>query len=105
MAKVTSKLQVTIPKKVAESYDIEPGAELSFEPAGPEIRLRIVGRAPEPGELTLEERLRSFREARERQDERDKRLAPLFKDAPKGRGWTREELYLVEEGRMRGQPR
>lgn len=34
MARVTSKLQVTIPKVVADRYQIGPGAELVFEPAG-----------------------------------------------------------------------
>jgi len=34
VARVTSKLQVTIPKAVADRYAIEPGAEIVFEPAG-----------------------------------------------------------------------
>jgi bifunctional DNA-binding transcriptional regulator/antitoxin component of YhaV-PrlF toxin-antitoxin module len=29
MAKVTSKLQVTLPKVLAERYDIEPGDEIA----------------------------------------------------------------------------
>ena len=39
MARVTSKLQVTIPKAVADRYAIEPGAEIEFEPAGDVIRV------------------------------------------------------------------
>jgi AbrB family looped-hinge helix DNA binding protein len=30
--RVTSKLQVTIPKAVADRYEIAPGAEVVFEP-------------------------------------------------------------------------
>jgi len=39
VARVTSKLQVTIPKAVADRYAIEPGAEIVFEPAGDVIRV------------------------------------------------------------------
>ena len=34
MSRVTSKLQVTIPKAVADRYGIAPGVEIAFEPAG-----------------------------------------------------------------------
>ena len=33
MAKVTSKLQVTIPKAIAEQYGIKPGDEIEFRPS------------------------------------------------------------------------
>ena len=39
MAKVTSKLQVTIPKHIAEEYGIAPGDEVEFVPAGDSIRV------------------------------------------------------------------
>lgn len=39
MAKVTSKLQVTIPKSIAEQYRIVPGDEIHFQPAGQVIRI------------------------------------------------------------------
>jgi AbrB family looped-hinge helix DNA binding protein len=32
MSKVTSKLQITIPKALAERYGIHPGDEIDFEP-------------------------------------------------------------------------
>ena len=34
MAKVTSKLQVTVPKAIAEQYSIRPGDEIDWAPAG-----------------------------------------------------------------------
>ncbi|MGH7844250.1 MAG: AbrB/MazE/SpoVT family DNA-binding domain-containing protein, partial [Candidatus Binatia bacterium] len=34
MSKVTSKLQVTIPKDIAEAYGIQPGSEIHWVPAG-----------------------------------------------------------------------
>ena len=39
MAKVTSKLQVTVPKALAERYDLEPGDEITWEAAGDVIRV------------------------------------------------------------------
>ena len=39
MAKVTSKLQVTVPKVLADRYDIRPGDEIRFEEAGDVIRI------------------------------------------------------------------
>ena len=39
MAKVTSKLQVTVPKAVADRYGIKPGDEIRFEDAGEVIRV------------------------------------------------------------------
>ncbi len=40
MSKVTSKLQVTIPKVIANQYGIKPGDEIEFLPAGESIRVR-----------------------------------------------------------------
>ena len=69
MSKVTSKLQVTIPKVVAERYGIHPGDEIHWEPAGEVIRV-VPPRLPSP-RLSLEERLRLFDEATERQRARE----------------------------------
>ena len=91
MAKVTSKLQVTVPKLLADRYDIQPGDDLRFEEAGDVIR--IVPRSTEtPKEgLDLNERLTLFDAATDRQKERETRSPkPLH---PRGRGWTREALY------------
>jgi AbrB family looped-hinge helix DNA binding protein len=39
MARVTSKLQVTIPKVVAEQFGIRPGDEVDWVPAGEAVRV------------------------------------------------------------------
>jgi AbrB family looped-hinge helix DNA binding protein len=97
MAKVTSKLQITIPKRLAEQYRIEPGDDVEFVPAGDGIRL-VPGRSAAVRELSIEERLRLFDEATARQRAREQQLAATGKPAS-GRDWTREELYT------RGTPR
>lgn len=93
MAKVTSKLQVTIPKAIADRYRIRPGDEVEWLPAGEAIRVLPVRRPARS--LDVNARLKLFDAATERQRRRQEgRPVP----APKsGRGWTREELY--ERGR------
>jgi bifunctional DNA-binding transcriptional regulator/antitoxin component of YhaV-PrlF toxin-antitoxin module len=95
MAKVTSKLQVTIPKRLAETYRIAPGDEIAWEAAGDVIRVVPAGRPREP--VTVEDRLRLFDQATERQRRRERsggRRSPARK-----RGWRREDLY--RRGRAR----
>lgn len=85
MAKVTSKLQITIPKKVAERHRIQPGDEIRWVSAGDVIRIEpMVRREP----LSVKERLRLFDEASRRLRRRRWKGR-----APGDRGWTREELY------------
>jgi len=91
MSKVTSKLQVTIPKAVAEQYGIKPGDEIEFVPAGDVIRVVPPGRRRTP-RLSVEERLRLFDEATARQREREAKMK-LPAEPPTDRGWTREDLY------------
>ena len=93
MGRVTSKLQVTVPKALADRYDIEPGDELDWEAAGDVIRVVPARRRPAGG---VASRLRLFDAATARQRERQ-RSSPLA-PAPT-RGWKREELY--ERGRPR----
>lgn len=97
MAKVTSKLQITIPKRIADEYGITPGDEIDFQPAGDAIRLIPAG-APRSSSLTLAERLRLFDRATERQRLREAKMPPPA-DSPIDRDWTRDELY------ERGKPR
>jgi AbrB family looped-hinge helix DNA binding protein len=97
MAKVTSKLQVTIPKHIADEYGIAPGDEIEFVPAGDSIRV-ILPRQRARSLLSLEERLRLFDESTARQREREKHMV-LPKDPPAERDWKREDLYT------RGKPR
>jgi AbrB family looped-hinge helix DNA binding protein len=101
MAKVTSKLQVTIPKRIAEQYGIAPGDEVEFVPAGEVIRVlppnRLL-RSRLSKEQSKAERLRRFDAATDRQREREKRMT-LPATPPSVRDWTREDLYT------RGKPR
>ena len=95
MAKVTSKLQVTIPKAVAERYGIRPGDEIDFQPAGDFIRVILPGRA-RSRRIGREERLRLFDEATARQGQREKGMR-LPATGVADRGWTREDLYTRGE--------
>lgn len=111
MPKVTSKLQLTVPKKIADQYGIRPGDELEWIPAGESIRVELVRRKAKAGhELTTEDRLALF-------DANTKWLDELQADQLKeakakgtgitreNRGWTREELYNDDRGLPRGFPR
>ena len=97
MAKVTSKLQVTIPKAIAVEYGIEPGDEIEFQPAGEMIRVVPPRRRTRP-RLSIEERLRLFDEDTVRQREREKEM-DLPQEAPRDRGWKRADLYTRGETR------
>jgi len=92
MAKVTSKLQVTVPRALAARYDIEPGDEIAWEAAGDAIRVVPARRRPPDAAA----RLRLFDKATARQRERQRavRVARATE-----RGWRREDLY------DRGHPR
>lgn len=89
MAKVTSKLQITVPKALAAELGIRPGDDIDWAINGNGLRVTpSTGRQQAPGHQT---RLRLFDEATERQRRRqqgDKR-GPAQRD----RGWSREELY------------
>lgn len=92
MARVTSKLQVTIPKAVADRYGIAPGAQIEFEPAGDVIRVV----PPQRSVRDPRERVRLFEQVLARQRDREAgRVFPEVRD----RGWTREDLY--DRGRSR----
>lgn len=96
---MTSKLQVTIPKAVADMYGIEPGDDIEFVPAGDAIRVipEAIGPRDEPAD-----RLACFDAATLRQAEREKaRRGRRRGRSPEAddRGWTREELY--DRGRTR----
>lgn len=97
MAKVTTKLQVTIPKVIADRYGIEPGDEIEFQAAGEVIRV-IPPKARRVTRLGRQERLRLFDAAVARQRRRERDLE-LRVDPEKRRDWSREELY------DRGEPR
>jgi AbrB family looped-hinge helix DNA binding protein len=96
VAKVTSKLQITIPKRIADQYGIAPGDEIEFVPGAEGVRL-VPARARAALQLGREERLRLFDAATARQREREREM-PLPATAP-SRDWRRDDLY------SRGEPR
>jgi bifunctional DNA-binding transcriptional regulator/antitoxin component of YhaV-PrlF toxin-antitoxin module len=87
---VTSKLQVTIPKAVAERYGIAPGAEIDWLPAGEAIRV-VLRNTAQQRSADRGRRLMFFDGATERQHRRD--LGADVHPQPADRGWVREELY------------
>ena len=73
MAKVTSKYQVTVPKAIANEYNIRPGDDIDWIPAGDVIRVVPHGK-PSVTE-DRESRLRFFDQATELQGAAFKALA------------------------------
>jgi AbrB family looped-hinge helix DNA binding protein len=93
MAKVTSKLQVTVPKALADRFGIAPGDQIDWEPAGDAIRV-VPARKRASREAAA--RVRLFDHATRRQKEREA-ARPATPAAE--RGWTRDDLY--DRGRAR----
>jgi AbrB family looped-hinge helix DNA binding protein len=95
MPKVTSKLQLTVPKAIAEQFGIRPGDELQWVAAGEIIRVIPPGKgrqsAPAP---SLKERLNLFDKATQRQRRRQTTAHRNGSASNTGdRGWKREDLY------------
>jgi AbrB family looped-hinge helix DNA binding protein len=88
MAKVTSKLQVTVPKVIADRFGIRPGDDIEWRAEGNAIR--VLPRVEVAGLPDRAARLRSFDEASVRQSARNRAGRRALRA---GRGWTREELY------------
>ncbi len=95
MARVTSKLQVTVPKVLAEQFGIRPGDEIEWQAAGGAIRIVRAGLRPAP--LSAAERARLFDRATARQRRRQSDRGRSKR--PRTRGWTRADLY--RRGRSR----
>ena len=97
MAKVTSKLQLTLPKAIADQYEIRPGDELDWLPAGETIRVAKRSRSAsrKVDAATLQQRLRLFEQATARQEKRNAAFGKKHGrvSQPSNRGWTREDLY------------
>jgi AbrB family looped-hinge helix DNA binding protein len=96
VSRVTSKLQVTIPKAIAERYRIKPGQEIDWLQAGEAIRV-----VPQTGHERRSDpvkRVALFDRGTARQRSRESEISRV--DQVKShRGWAREELY------SRGEPR
>jgi len=97
MARVTSKLQVTVPKVIAERYGIRPGDEIDWVPAGDAIRVVPPARRTPRAKDTRARRLALFDQATERQRERQREQPRRGRGTD--RGWRREDLY--GDGRTR----
>ena len=97
MSKVTSKLQVTIPKAVADRMNLRPGDELEWIVTGDV--LQVVPVREQSTRAAIAERLRLFDESTARQRAWQAANPPDCTN-PKDRGWTRAELY-----ERRGRPR
>jgi AbrB family looped-hinge helix DNA binding protein len=95
MTRVTGKFQITLPKKLVDTYGIRIGDEVELVASGEVIAIVPAG-ASRP-RLSVEERLRLFDEATRRQRAREP--LPTSTTSEEDRGWTRDELY------DRGRPR
>src|SRR5262245_25305686 len=93
MSKITSKLQVAIPKIVAKQLGIKPGDEIDWEVAGGTLRVIPADRRKRQ-KSDIQARLRLFDQATRRQQKRRGGITPAPSETAKsGRGWTREDLY------------
>ena len=93
MAKVTSKLQVTVPKVIAQRYGIRPGDDIEWVAAGDAIRVIRAGKKLLSDDLDA--KLRLFDQATERHKRRPLGRTKRVRE----KGWKREDLY--ERGRSR----
>lgn len=104
---MTSKLQLTVPKAIADQFGIRPGDELDWTAAGDAIRVVPAGsRTRKKHARTVQERLRLFDQATERQRKREEHPEAVpdaserpWKPHEIERGWRREDLH--ERGRSR----
>ena len=91
MPKVTSKLQLTVPKAIADQYGIRPGDELQWIAGGEAIRVIRAGKNSLSHQArTVEERVELFDRATERQKRRQVKAGKVVSSI--ARGWKREEL-------------
>ena len=75
MPKVTSKLQLTVPKAIADQYGIRPGDELQWIAAGEAIRVIPAGKNNlAEQERTIKERLALFDQTTVRQRRRQTKM-------------------------------
>ena len=88
MAKVTSKYQVTVPRRIADAHHIRPGDVIDWTRAGEVIRVIPLGKLAVSQDR--DSRLHLFDQATERQR---KRWPACAAGQPRSPGWTREDLY------------
>jgi bifunctional DNA-binding transcriptional regulator/antitoxin component of YhaV-PrlF toxin-antitoxin module len=90
---VTAKLQVTVPKAIADQYRIKPGDDIHWLAAGESIRVVPAKTAARQASNTS--RLQLFDAATRRQAARNRGVPA----ATGARGWTRDELYDRDRSR------
>ena len=88
MAKITSKYQVTVPRRIADAYAIVPGDDIEWVAAGDVIRVIPPGK--QSASQNRESQLRLFDQATARHRKRRPARATA---PPRNRGWKREDLY------------
>lgn len=93
---MTTKLQVTLPKALADRYRIRPGDEIDWVAAGEFIRV-IPNAAKEARTTDPALQLEIFDQATKRLKRRQKGAGR--RRTPSNRGWKREDLYI--RGRSR----
>lgn len=93
---MTSKLQLTLPKALAQQYRIQPGDDILWVASGESIR--IVPARSAPPKDSVAQKLRLFDQATERQRQRQTKSG-VPRKVGAARGWTREGLY--DRGRSR----
>lgn len=104
-SKVTSKLQVTLPKALADAYGIRPGDEIAWVPSGSTVTVVPPNATPRHG-LSREQREERFlaQQARIRHAADDAAFAERWRRAlgdersepgegAAARGWSRDDLY------------
>lgn len=94
MGRITSKLQTTVPKAIADTYGLKPGDEIDWVAADQAIHVipKSKRRRRDPAW-----RLKLFDAATERQ--RERAVGRKYPREPADRGWTREDLYLRDVSR------
>jgi len=94
MSKVTGKFQITLPKRIVDTYGIKVGDDIELLPAGDRVFL-VPARARTDATDTREQ-LVYFDRATERQRKREKSRTVVPGD---DRGWRREDLYRRDRPR------
>ena len=94
MTRVTGKFQITLPKRIVDTYGIRVGDEVELVAAGEAIAI-VPARATRPS-VSPAGRLRYFDEATRRQQARDRSHKQT---SPQDRGWSRQELYTRDRSR------
>jgi AbrB family looped-hinge helix DNA binding protein len=90
MSKVTAKLQITLPKALADRFSIHPGDEIEWRATRDAIH--ILPPTSQARQLDVEERLELFDQATRRQRAREAKRVVAGRRAA-DRGWSRDELY------------